>query len=165
MDHDTRPGAALSIDLDQPPHSSAPWPLAERPGYLIRRLHQLHVALFSELTAGFHVTPVQYSLMSAIAARGEADQTTLAADVALDRSTTASSLARLDARGLIARRRGEKDGREMRCALTTEGRSVLAAMEPLAREAHARTLAALPAGQARALIELMHRALPEKNDA
>lgn len=170
MDEIPRPGAALGIDADQAPISSAPvgapvgaWPLADRPGYLIRRLHQLHGALFMELTAAFNVTPVQYSLMSAIAARGEADQTTLAHDVALDRSTTASSLARLDARGLVRRRRGLRDGREMRCALSEQGQALLAAMEPLAREAHARTLAALPPEEASALTALMRRALGAGN--
>ena len=29
------------------------WPLEQRPGYLIRRLHQIHVALFQEKCAAF----------------------------------------------------------------------------------------------------------------
>ena len=60
------------------------WPLGQRPGFLIRRLHQIHVALFQKRCAAFDVTPLQYSLLSALAGRGIADQTTLAADVALD---------------------------------------------------------------------------------
>src|SRR5712672_2457212 len=62
-----------------------PWPLSQRPGFLIRRLHQIHVALFQEACGHFEVTPLQYSLLSALAARKTADQTTLAADIALDR--------------------------------------------------------------------------------
>lgn len=143
------------------PESSAAevWPLADRPGFLIRRLHQLHVALFMELTAEFGVTPVQYSLLSAIAARGTADQSTLAADVALDRSTAASTLGRLDARGLIRRRRDAKDGRVMLCSLTSAGRALLPRIEPAAREAHRRTLAALELDDATQLLALMRAAL------
>ena len=68
------------------------WPLSQRPGFLIRRLHQIHVALFQEACGKFDVTPLQYSLLSALAARKTADQTTLAADIALDRTTTTGAL-------------------------------------------------------------------------
>lgn len=135
------------------------WPLADRPGFLIRRLHQLHVALFMELTAEFGVTPVQYSLLSAVGARGSADQSTLAADVALDRSTAASTLARLEARGLIRRRRDATDGRVMLCSLTRKGRALLPRIEPAAREAHRRTLAALGGDDVAQLTRLLRSAL------
>lgn len=29
------------------------WPLAERPGFLARRMHQIHVSLFAERCAAF----------------------------------------------------------------------------------------------------------------
>ena len=53
------------------------WPLEQRPGFLIRRLHQIHVALFQKKCAAFDITPLQYSLLTALARRGTADQTTL----------------------------------------------------------------------------------------
>src|SRR5205814_8341576 len=80
-----------------------PWPLGQRPGFLVRRLHQIHVALFQERCAAFEITPLQYSLLSALAVRGTADQTTLAGDVALDRTTTTGALKRLQTRGFIQR--------------------------------------------------------------
>src|SRR5437016_14116604 len=80
-----------------------PWPLSQRPGYLIRRLHQIHVALFQEACGTFEVTPLQYSLLSALAVRETADQTPLAADIALDRNTTTGRLKPLAARNLVAR--------------------------------------------------------------
>ena len=45
------------------------WQLEQRPGYLIRRLHQIHVALFQKECAAFEITPLQYSLLTALAAR------------------------------------------------------------------------------------------------
>src|ERR1700760_3299738 len=45
------------------------WPLDQRPGFLIRRMHQIHVALFQERCAEFELTPLQYSLLSALAVR------------------------------------------------------------------------------------------------
>lgn len=149
--------------VPMPPGSEAEsplpaWPLAERPGLLIRRLHQLHLALFAAQVRG-RITPVQFSLLSALAARGGADQTTLAAEVALDRSTAAATLARMEAHGWIARGRDDADGRARLCRMTEAGRALLAQVEPLAREAHRQTLAALPREDAATLMALMRAAL------
>ena len=38
--------------------------LWQRPGFLIRRLNQIHVALFFESCKGFEITPVQYGLLT-----------------------------------------------------------------------------------------------------
>src|ERR1700686_2888090 len=91
--------------------SSNSWPLGQRPGFLIRRLHQIHVALFQKNCAAFEITPLQYSLLSALAKRGTADQTTLAADVALDRTTTTGALMRLQLRQFVERSIDQGDGR------------------------------------------------------
>ena len=79
------------------------WPLDRRPGFLIRRLHQIHVALFQKKCAAFDLTPLQYSLLTALARCGTADQTTLAAEVMLDRTTTTGALKRLQSRKFIER--------------------------------------------------------------
>jgi DNA-binding MarR family transcriptional regulator len=88
-----------------------PWPLGQRPGFLIRRLHQIHVALFQEKCAEFEITPLQYSLLSALAVRKTADQTTLAADVSLDRTTTTGALKRLQSRRFVERAVRRDDAR------------------------------------------------------
>jgi DNA-binding MarR family transcriptional regulator len=119
------------------------WPLGDRPGFLARRLHQIHVALFTDMCGAFGVTPVQYSLLSALTTRGTADQTTLAADVALDRTTTTGALKRLETRGLIKRAVSDVDRRARACALTPEGVTLLREMEEAARNAHNTTIAAL----------------------
>jgi MarR family transcriptional regulator, lower aerobic nicotinate degradation pathway regulator len=159
LEKDTLAATELGNEATGLPMACSEWPLAARPGFLIRRLHQAHVALFHELVGGLGVTPVQYSLLSAIAARGRADQTTLAADVALDRSTTAATLARLHKRGLIGRARDPGDARAMLCVLTPVGLDLLRHIEPLARQAHARTLAGLSQTDAAILVGLLRRAL------
>ncbi len=120
-----------------------PWPLAQRPGFLIRRLHQIHVALFQKHCGAFEITPLQYSLLSAIAERGTADQTTLAADVALDRTTTTGALRRLQARNLVKRSVDRLDRRAQICRLTKSGAQLLRRIESSARAAHRETLADL----------------------
>jgi DNA-binding MarR family transcriptional regulator len=143
---------------DFPEDANLPaWPLSERPGFLARRLHQIHVALFMEMCSSFEVTPVQYSLLSALARRKTADQTTLAADIALDRTTTTGALKRLQARGLIKRAVSGSDRRARMCALTPEGTKLLAQMEVVARDAHRATIAALSEAEQATFIRLMRK--------
>src|SRR5690606_1717739 len=120
---------AVETCLDEPAVQPTRWPLGSRPGFLIRRLHQIHVALFMQACGGFDITPVQYSLLSALAARGEADQTTLANDVVLDRTTTAGALRRMELRNLIRRNVLVTDRRVMLCSCTEAGLALLQSME------------------------------------
>jgi DNA-binding MarR family transcriptional regulator len=134
-----------------------PWPLSERPGFLIRRLHQIHVALFQEACGEFEVTPLQYSLLSALAVRKTADQTTLAADIALDRTTTTGALKRLAARNLVERAVDDEDRRSRLCLLTPAGAALLAKIEASARAAHRATLDNLSEREQVAFVDMMQR--------
>jgi DNA-binding MarR family transcriptional regulator len=133
------------------------WPLDHRPGFLIRRLHQIHVALFQKNCAGFEITPLQYSLLSALAKRGTADQTTLAADVALDRTTTTGALKRLQLRQFVERSTDQRDRRAQVCRLTKAGGALLQLMERSARAAHLETVADLSKADQKHFIALMQR--------
>ena len=74
--------------------------LWSRPGFLIRRLHQLHVAIFLEECGDYDVTPVQYAVLSVLY-RGKAlDQVSVAAEVGIDRNNAADVLRRLERRDL-----------------------------------------------------------------
>ena len=149
------PQAGEAAGPDTPHHAS--WPLAERPGFLMRRLHQIHVSLFAEACAAFEITPLQYSVMSALADRGTADQTTLASAVALDRTTTTGIVKRLQARGLLVRAMSAQDRRAQVCSLTPEGHSLLSTMEASVRRAHQDTVAPLDAAEVATLLTLMNR--------
>jgi DNA-binding MarR family transcriptional regulator len=120
-------------------------PLLVRPGFLIRRLHQLHGSLFLEETRAFGITPVQYSLMTALAERGELDQNGLALEIGLERTSVAEVVPRLMERGLLERRPSHSDRRVKLVRLTRKGRSLLARMATAAQRAHERTIERLPA--------------------
>jgi DNA-binding MarR family transcriptional regulator len=122
-------------------------PLLVRPGFLIRRLHQLHSALFLEETRAFGITPVQYSLLTALAERGELDQHSLALEIGLERTSVAEVVPRLTERGLLERRPSRLDGRVKLVRLTRKGRGLLARMTAAAQRAHARTIERLPAAE------------------
>jgi DNA-binding MarR family transcriptional regulator len=133
------------------------WPLDQRPGFLIRRLHQIHVALFQKNCAAFEITPLQYSLLSALAKPGTADQTTLAADVALDRTTTTGALKRLQLRQFVERSIDQGDRRAQVCRLTKAGTALLRQMERSARAAHRETVVDLSKADQRRFIALMQQ--------
>jgi len=138
-----------------------PWPLPQRPGFLIRRLHQIHVALFQASCGAFEITPLQYSLLSALAVRGTADQTTLASDIALDRTTTTGALKRLAARKLVERVIDRDDRRARACRLTVAGVALLGRIESSAREAHRATLGHLTKTEQAVFVELMQRIIAD----
>src|SRR3954452_7066149 len=133
------------------------WPLEHRPGFLIRRLHQIHVALFQKECAEFDITPLQYSLLTALAARGTADQTTLAADVALDRTTTTGALKRLQSRDLVGRSILVRDRRAQTCRLTRKGMVLLQKMERSAQIAHLKTVSDLSKADQKQFIAMMQQ--------
>jgi DNA-binding MarR family transcriptional regulator len=140
------------------------WALGERPGFLIRRLHQIHISLFSKHCGHFGVTPVQYSLMSALAARGVADQTMLAADVALDRTTTTGAVKRLQERGLTRRIVNDGDRRARLWSMTRQGAKLLSEMQRSVREAHDATIAALDPKERTLLVGLLSRLVANHED-
>lgn len=148
-------GKRRGVKKHRPKHRS--WPLSERPGFLIRRLHQIHVAVFQEACGKFDITPLQYSLLTALAVRKTADQTTLAADIALDRTTTTGALKRLAARHLVQRAVDRKDRRARLCKLTAAGAALLARIETSARAAHRATLDALSEREQALFIDMAQR--------
>jgi MarR family transcriptional regulator, lower aerobic nicotinate degradation pathway regulator len=130
-------------------------PLQERPGFLIRRLHQIHVALFMEECAADGITPVQYSILSALDQMGMAEQIVLARAVGLDTTNVADVIARLERQRLLKRRVSPKDKRMKVVSLTEAGRGVLLRIDAGAARAHERTLAALsPMARTRFLRDL-----------
>src|ERR1700756_2007376 len=141
----------------RPQRTEPSWPLDQSPGFLIRRLHQIHVALFQKRCAAFEITPLQYSLLSALAKRGTADQTTLATDVALDRTTTTGALKRLQSRRFVDRATARHDRRSQTCRLTRSGAALLRKMEKSAPAAHLDTIADLSKADQKRFIAMMQK--------
>lgn len=121
--------------------------LFSRPGFLIRRLHQIHTSLFAEETQQFNITPVQFSLLTALVEHGEMDQNTLALEIGLERTSVAEVLPRLEARTLVERQQSERDKRVKLVKVSRKGRALVKRMEQAAQRAHARTIDHLPPGQ------------------
>jgi DNA-binding MarR family transcriptional regulator len=161
---DARPDNRLRMPARRRAKSQSAFDLANRPGFLIRRLHQIHIALFMEECAGFNVTPVQYSVMSMIAEKPGLEQTSLANEVGVDRATLATVIARLEARGLLRRTTTRADRRLKKVLLTSRGKALLNRMARAARRAHIRTIDTLPAPERTAFVHALARLVDAKND-
>lgn len=130
--------------------------LTDQAGHLIRRAHQLAVALFHE-NLGRDVTPVQYAVLRALEGRPGIDQVTLAAEIALDTSTTAETAVRLERKGWIVR---ELLARRQRALyLTPEGQALLAGLRAPMMTMQATLMHMLEPGEQQELMRLLRKML------
>lgn len=126
--------------------------LYRRPGFMIRRVHQIAVALFIEETGRLGVTNTQYGILFVLKHRPGIDQISVANLLGLDRSTTAMVLKKLEQEGLVVRSVGAHDRRRHSLQLTRSGGKLLSQLAEPARKAQARALSAFkPREQARFL--------------
>jgi DNA-binding MarR family transcriptional regulator len=91
------------------------------PGHLVRRLQQIHTAVFSELVSDPDLTSPQFAVLSALHQTPNIDQVTLSVRLAIDRSTITDITSRLRDRKLIARHRDDQDARRNVLQLTAAG--------------------------------------------
>ncbi len=69
--------------VDNRPGFAAPEPFLKTPGHLLRRCHQISVAIFLDECQVFDLTPLQYVTLSALATHGPLDKATSGGVVAL----------------------------------------------------------------------------------
>lgn len=77
--------------------------MQETPGHLVRRCHQIAVAIFLDEFRDFPITPVQYSALIAIHDYPGLDQNALASLITVDRTTVGGVLKGLEKRNFVAR--------------------------------------------------------------
>ena len=136
----------------------------QAPGHLIRRAHQVAVAIFMEETAGFDVTPVQFAILNALLKDPGEDQVTLARKVAFDAATFGSVIARLEARGWVRREPDAGDRRRKLLWVTPEGAEVAQRMKRAVGKVQQRILAPLDHAEREQLIALLDRLVSGHED-
>lgn len=138
-------------------------PLWGRPGYLLRRLHQIHYALFFEECAGYDITPVQYGLLTTLSLNPNLDQNSLARELGIDRTNVSDVLTRLAKRGLVERRRSPNDARMVLARLTRAGERLTRKMYRPMQRAQKRLLGPLLPQEREALIITLIRLINGNN--
>lgn len=132
-----------------------------KPGFLARRFQQIAVAVFhAEVgAAGSDLTPVQYSVLTALRSRPSLDQATLAGLIAFDRTTIGGVVDRLEQRGLLTRRPHPSDRRARALEITAEGAKLLDRIEPAVLRAQHLMLSGLDSGEAATFVRLLEKAV------
>ena len=125
------------------------------PGHLIRRAHQVAVAVFMEEMGEHDVTPVQFAILNALIDDPGEDQVTLAGKVAFDAATFGSVIGRLETKGWVRREPDAADRRRKLLWVTTEGEKAAAAMRRAVRRAQRRILGPLQPDEQEQLIVLL----------
>src|SRR5204863_320026 len=92
-----------------------------RPGFLVRRLHQIGDALFFEERHSESITSVQVGVLTALSMNPWLDQKAIGRELSLDRTTTAEVLKRLSDKGLVETRVNPDDRRSRLTVITKEG--------------------------------------------
>jgi len=130
-----------------------------RPAFVIRRTHQVLVALFEEEAGRFGVTLAQYNALLAIRSRRNLDQVSFSRLMGYDRSTTAIMLRRLEELDLVVRRIHNRDKRRKLLTLTPPGRALLRRIEQPAERAQDRLIAPLENGESEELLRLLRKVI------
>jgi DNA-binding MarR family transcriptional regulator len=129
--------------------------LQEQIGFLLRKAHQRHVAIFASRIAD--LTPPQFATLAKLADVGETSQNQLGSLVAMDAATVKGVIDRLKARGLVELAKHDVDKRRLMVSLTAEGRETVERLIPLAEEITAETLAPLSPKDSATLLKLLSR--------
>ena len=127
------------------------------PGHLIRRAHQVAVAIFMEETAAFDVTPVQFAILNALLEDPGEDQVTLAGKVAFDAATFGSVITRLEGRGWVRREPDGGDRRRKLLWVTPQGAEIAQKMKRSVGKVQQRILEPLDHREREQLVALLDR--------
>ncbi|WP_199856814.1 MarR family winged helix-turn-helix transcriptional regulator [Nocardia suismassiliense] len=101
------------------------------------------------------LTRPQFAALSVLAASPGIDQVTLGARAAIDKSTLAGMLRRLEERGWVDRTPDRLDRRRQLLHLTAKGKAIVRAATPIADELDATALAPLTATEQQRLTALL----------
>jgi DNA-binding MarR family transcriptional regulator len=94
------------------------------PGHLIRRVQQVHNAVFAEVVSDPDLTTPQFAVLSVLYCNPNIDQVELAQRLGIDRSTIADLAGRLEERKLLKRTRDKNDRRRKVLKLTAAGENM-----------------------------------------
>ncbi|CAN7215879.1 MarR family transcriptional regulator [Mesorhizobium amorphae] len=139
------------VEAEEPEYND--YHLQEQVGFILRKAHQRHVAIFAAHIAD--LTPPQFAALAKLHDVGETSQNQLGTLIAMDAATVKGVIDRLKARGLVELSKHEVDKRRLLVSLTAEGREAIERLIPLARGITEETLAPLSAKEAATFMRLL----------
>src|SRR4051812_2033666 len=129
--------------------------LYARPGFLLRRAHQISAAVFEDECRELNITPAQFGVLTVLRAHPGLGQSSLARALGFDKVTVLRVLRGLQARGLVARGPVEGNRRNVSVMLTAKGTALLRESQKPAERAYKRLMAPLDGKQQEQLLDLL----------
>ena len=129
--------------------------LYTRPGFLLRRAHQISAAVFEDECRSVGLTPAQFGVLTILHASPGMDQSSLARSLGFDKVTVLRVLRGLEARGLVGRTPAPASRRNMAVALLPEGEKLLRQAQKPADRAYERLMTPLSPEQELQLVALL----------
>lgn len=131
--------------------------LYTRPGFLLRRAHQISAAVFEEECRGVGLTPAQFGTLTVLRAHPGLDQSSLARALGFDKVTMLRVLRGLEVRGLVARAPAPENRRNLAITLSDDGEGLLKQAGKPAERAYRRLMAPLSPRQQAQLVSLLQQ--------
>ena len=131
--------------------------LYTRPGFLLRRAHQISAAVFEDECRSVGLTPAQFGVLTILHASPGMDQSSLARSLGFDKVTVLRVLRGLEARGLVGRTPAPASRRNMAVALLPEGEKLLRQAQKPAERAYERLMTPLSPEQQLQLVALLQQ--------
>jgi DNA-binding MarR family transcriptional regulator len=138
--------------------------LYARPGFLLRRAHQISAAVFEDECRSLALTPAQFGVLTVLKAHPGLGQSSLARALGFDKVTVLRVLRGLQARGFVQRDAAEGNKRSISVMLTDAGHEVLRQAQKPAEKAYRRLLAPLDDTQRVQLLDLLQLLTGELED-
>lgn len=141
-----------------------PGSLYAMPGHLIRRCHQISVALFHQECATYRITPQQYAVLRVLGDHEGVDQITLAGLAAFNRTTAGELVGRLEHAGYLTRQDGSDDRRVKNLFATKAGLKLIKDVDAGVRRVQERLLEPLEPAERRQFIAYLTRIASVNNE-
>lgn len=138
--------------------------LYARPGFLLRRAHQISAAVFEDACKELRLTPAQFGVLTVLHAHPGMGQSGLARALGFDKVTVLRVLRVLEGRGLVIRGPAEDNRRNVTVCLAPAGEAVLQQAQKPAERAYKRLLAPLDKQQQEQLLALLQLLTGELED-
>jgi DNA-binding MarR family transcriptional regulator len=144
-------------EAEASPGNLAGYDIGQQVGFLLRRAHQRHVALFQEAMARLDLTPTQFNALVRVVEAGAVGQNQLGRLSAMDPATIQGVVRRLEERGLVQRRPDPADRRATILAATERGLALSSQAVVVGAQVTKATLAPLSAAERRQLLKALEK--------
>lgn len=132
-----------------------PYVLDDQIGYILRRVTQRHLVIFSETIPG--ITTTQFAVLARLAQLGPLSQNLLGRETAMDAATIKGVVDRLAKQGLVATTSDPSDRRRLTVALTDQGQALFSSSSQAAVAVSLQTLGPLSQAERTTLLALLGR--------